>query len=105
MQRDSTLSRACSQSMCMNRTPPRALRSLTVILVIAVIAISLIVVMIILGMGYVASWAFGILIAVLIVLVIVRIIIVVGVGYLPYDFSGLCAQNVEWKEKKNVESL
>ena len=86
--------------MRMNRTPPRALRSLIVILVIAIVVISLIVAIISLGTGYVPSWALGILIASLIVLVIIRIIAMVSFGYPPYDFSRLYAQNREWKEKK-----
>lgn len=70
-----------------------------VILVIAVVAIALIVAMISVGLGYVPSWALGILIASFIVLVIVHIIAMVGFGYPRYDFTRLYAQNKEGEEK------
>jgi membrane protein YdbS with pleckstrin-like domain len=87
----------------MDRTPPRALRSLIAILVIAVIVLPLRVVMISLGTGYVPSWAFGILIAILIVLMIVRIIAMVGFGCPPYDFSRLYVQKQRMERREKVK--
>ncbi len=97
---ESVLSRTCSQITFMNRTPPRALKSLISILVIVVIAFALIVAVISVVLGYVPSLALALLIGSLIALVIIRIVAMVAFDYPSYDFSRIYKQNQDTNEKK-----
>jgi amino acid transporter len=84
----------------MDRTPPRALKSLISILLVFVIVFAIVVAIISVSLGYAPSWALAILFVSFIALVVFRIVALAGFGYPRYDFSRLYDQNKELKEKK-----